>query len=373
MISPYAPDRYRARAKRLPATSKEHFLGVQFLRFVAAALVLISHITLVLFERLDKTIPIWDKGTVGVYIFFAISGFVMARSAGDVSRPQNKWSIFLMRRVIRIVPLYWIATTLKLLVVISIPAMALHSAFDPIHTLASYLFINHPNIEGHMSPLHAVGWTLNYEMLFYLSFSACLAMALPPTPTLTIFFSSIVALGFYFTPFDSKIIESYFQPIMLQFVLGCIIGQLSFALKDKSWRPLVGGISLSAGLVLLFLASHAIEDHVGWEGFTRAGIGSSLLVLGIALLEPVFANWLPTTLVKLGDSSYSLYLFHPFILGALIQIFLRLPAAHSHPILIGSIMTVACLAICHAIYIAVEKPITKTLMRRLATFRQDPT
>ncbi|MSR34058.1 MAG: acyltransferase [Phycisphaerales bacterium] len=82
------------------------YTGIQALRFVAAMLVVLAHSTAMVNERMHLDMFKWRAGWSGVDSFFVISGFVMAFSSGSLMTRANDWKIFLMRRLIRIVPLY---------------------------------------------------------------------------------------------------------------------------------------------------------------------------------------------------------------------------------------------------------------------------
>jgi exopolysaccharide production protein ExoZ len=125
--------------------------SIQILRAAAALGVLLDHA-----GRWLDVAPIVDIGAAGVDLFFVISGFIMVytseRLFGQTGAPQR----FLARRIIRIVPLYWTLTAFAALVLFG---------FGP-NTLGSYLFI-----PTHRGPILTVGWTLNYEMMFYSLFA----------------------------------------------------------------------------------------------------------------------------------------------------------------------------------------------------------
>jgi peptidoglycan/LPS O-acetylase OafA/YrhL len=57
---------------------------------------------------------IWSNGGTGVDIFFVISGLVMVLAAGRLAGSPAAGRIFLRQRITRIVPLYWIMTSVKL-------------------------------------------------------------------------------------------------------------------------------------------------------------------------------------------------------------------------------------------------------------------
>ncbi|MDB5937705.1 MAG: acyltransferase, partial [Polaromonas sp.] len=155
----------------------KQFIGVQILRFVAAMLVVVMHITEAISVRITGAGPdhYWSAGAIGVDIFFVISGFVMAMStarlpAGNQTNWQAAW-IFMKRRLLRIAPLYWFYTLLKAALVLILPSLALRSSIDMQHLLASMLFIPALSPWGLVQPTLPVGWTLNFEMLFYVVFA----------------------------------------------------------------------------------------------------------------------------------------------------------------------------------------------------------
>src|SRR4051812_30753120 len=112
-------------------------LGVQMLRGVAALLVVFAHIAPQI-EHLHGPVPAWlDKGHFGVDIFFVISGFIIwTSSQAEHVTPGD----FLLRRLIRVVPLYWIATGLVTAVALVAPAVLSSTRFVLPHVVSSFLF-----------------------------------------------------------------------------------------------------------------------------------------------------------------------------------------------------------------------------------------
>jgi len=153
---------------------KSNYFGIQALRFIAAGLVLVTHSTFYASERLGTGGSVWHQGAVGVSIFFVISGFVMVVSTRKTWGQVNAWKAFILRRIIRIVPMYWTATTVKLICLLVVSSAVLHSKFDLQHIISSYFFVPTVNVEGEVKPLLAVGWTLYYEMFFYVIFAVAL-------------------------------------------------------------------------------------------------------------------------------------------------------------------------------------------------------
>ena len=150
------------------------FDGIQVLRLIAALLVVITHITFYNHERLDQNVNIWSFGAIGVDIFFVISGFIMVATSGIYDGKPVYWKDFVKKRILRIVPMYWIATSIKVLALLSVPAMVLHAELDISRIVMSYFFLPQFNPAGRFEPLLGVGWTLIYEMFFYAFFALAL-------------------------------------------------------------------------------------------------------------------------------------------------------------------------------------------------------
>src|SRR3569623_79790 len=154
--------------------------GLQILRFFAAFAVLLEH---VVHEALSfgiadpalHALEAFDFG-VGVDVFFVISGFIMYYiSAGEFGRPGAQ-SRFLPRRIIRLVPLYWLFTLAMLAAMLLVPGQLAHTVLDPLHILASFVFVPWLDSTGLAHPILGLGWTLNYEMYFYVLFSFALLL-----------------------------------------------------------------------------------------------------------------------------------------------------------------------------------------------------
>lgn len=205
--------------------SEKQYYSIQALRFVAAFMVIILHSTLYTSERLDSTIQLYGLGYNGVRLFFVISGFVMIISSDTLVNKVSGWAIFALKRIIRIVPLYWIATTFKLLIVVSAPSVTLHARIDWPYILKSYCLIPSINVDGEIAPLLGVGWTLIFEMFFYFLFSVSLLLK---TRTISFVgsFLLILSIASIFKTSDWPPMTVYADPIVLDFLFGMIAGKL---------------------------------------------------------------------------------------------------------------------------------------------------
>jgi len=292
----------------VPAWPRTKFDGIQSLRFVAALLVVVTHSTFYAGERLDPSVPTWSLGTVGVDIFFVISGFVMVISTAGLEGAKDGWKYFGMRRLVRIVPMYWIATTIKLLTLVALPSAILHAQLDPGKTILSYLFLPSRNFEGRVEPLLGVGWTLTFEMFFYFVFTIALLVRAKP-----IWFCaavlSICALGNIFRPDEWAPVLVYLDPILLYFLVGMAVGQWT---RDRCFHRLLGWMSYV--IVLWLVIPLADGEFSGGDAyFLTRHICVAVLVIVVVACEGWMTGHVPRPVIYMGDASYSLYLFHPLI------------------------------------------------------------
>jgi exopolysaccharide production protein ExoZ len=339
---------------------KQQFTGLQALRFVAAMLVAMMHITQAISIHISGTgdSVYWAPGSSGVDIFFVISGFVMAISTRDLAQPgaarlAAAW-VFMKRRILRIVPLYWFYTLLKAALLLAIPALAVKSTIVPAHLAASLLFIPAMSPWGFIQPTLPVGWTLNYEMLFYVVFALAIALGAPRIRFCLLVFLSVILAGRQFP--GSVVLAFYAQSIVFEFILGvCIAHAL---LRYGSGPAPLAAVLVAGGVLFTF--------GLGWEpGSERLvpwGLAAAALVLGTVWLEPLIARApLASRLSFLGDASYSIYLSHTFVVPACVLALRRLGVLD--PVAVSLVTALAVIAAGCASYLWLEKPMTAFFKR----------
>jgi exopolysaccharide production protein ExoZ len=329
------------------------YLGLQVLRAMAAVLVLITHSGFYASERLDRSFTYWKTGAAGVDLFFVISGFVMVYSSVNLIGDRKGWLVFSQRRVIRIVPMYWLATTVKLVVMVLAGEFVLHARLSPLDTVTSYLFLPTRNSDGNVVPLLGVGWTLNFEMMFYLLFAMALSLRASVFKFVgTVLF--IMATGALFKRDNWPVASFYLNPIVLEFFFGMLIARA--CLRGKHLPRGAAVLSVSAGLLLLLVFHVTI-----WHTFLP-GLAAAMVVGGIVGLE-AWLTWIPGWLIYLADASYVIYLFHPLVAPAAPMILSKLNMPY--PLL--SIALSICFALLAGCFIhkLVEKPVTLGLKRAL--------
>jgi peptidoglycan/LPS O-acetylase OafA/YrhL len=119
----------------MPSPRRNDLPGVQALRAVAALLVVAYHAV----EQWTTRVPgygpgqFWPNGSAGVDIFFVISGLVMTISVQRNAGRAHPARTFAKDRIIRIVPRYWIVTSLKIAAVMAVPALATRTTLEPLY------------------------------------------------------------------------------------------------------------------------------------------------------------------------------------------------------------------------------------------------
>ena len=339
-------------------------IEIQYLRAVAALMVVLFHSVWQLY-RMNYAGPDVSMLSAGVDIFFIISGFVMVYISGQ--RTMTPAS-FMRDRIFRIVPLYWILTLFIAAVGVLVPSVLQSSAFDPGHLLASLAFLPavHP-VNGGIFPTLQLGWTLNYEMYFYVIFAACLL--LPDRARIAGVLGALAALTVLFSLGSGTTSAFYANPIVFEFGFGVVLGWLYrshpglFAVGRPGSAALLG---LIAGFLLLGLG-YALWPEV--PRLVRVGLPSLLIVAAtlVAAGGPRRRVWPFGVLV--GDASYSLYLSHTITLSALGQLARRL-VGETPGLAFHLLFMAAAVVICVAVALLVHRHIDVPLQRRLRSLKR---
>jgi exopolysaccharide production protein ExoZ len=330
-------------------TGKLH--GIQALRAVAA-------LAVVAFHAAERSGGHFAIGAAGVDVFFVVSGFIMWVITHD--RPVRPAG-FLRERLQRIVPVYWIAT--GVMVTGGLLGLFPNLKLTLDHVAASLFFVPYRSpSDGQVWPVLVQGWTLNYEIFFYLVFAGTLL--LPERWRLPVLGAIFVMLALVGAIVESTnpLVLTYTNPIILEFLLGAMVGKLRLSGRTPS-----AGIGLA--LIALALAGFAFVG-ITYLGFGPLVLGplSALLVLGVLTLEKTGVLGGAKALTYLGDSSYSIYLWHTLAISVVAKLAGWLEASPAltfvAALLAGTVVGIAA-------YELLERPIAAFFKRRNRGIRQE--
>jgi len=142
------------------------FDNIQVLRAVAAIAVVACHAwqTNLQYTSESSLVPhsVVAFFTAGVDLFFVISGFVIYYSTENARLSAKT---FALRRLQRIVPLYWLLTLVFFTALLLLPQLKSSAMAGWPKLFASLTFTS--GFLGFGNPVIYPGWTLEYEMAFY--------------------------------------------------------------------------------------------------------------------------------------------------------------------------------------------------------------
>lgn len=342
--------------------------NVQALRACAALMIVVFHCGIET-ERLSALAgggklfqeQAWGEG---VPIFFAISGFIMVVTSAEAFGSFSAALDFMRRRIIRIVPLYWTVTTVALAGLLIAPSLMTKTPpGDHAYIVSSYLFWPYRRMDGQIHPLAAMGWTLNLEMLFYVVFAGCMifrrgAAMVALFGTLGLLVAARVA-GLL----PGTVLNFWGDPVVLDFLVGAAFG-IAFS---NGWR--ISGFAAlvlaAAGFALTFLCWIPEGEQSELPRRLAEAAPAVMIFVAAALGPQIDDKWkLWRGALAIGDASYSLYLWNPFVLMLLYVVWRKAPFA-ALPlwmfIPVGMTLAVASALISYRYF---ERPVTRWLNGR---------
>jgi exopolysaccharide production protein ExoZ len=294
-------------------------------------------------------------GAAGVDVFFVISGFVIGLiTTGRRVEPLA----FVYDRAARILPLYWLFTLLLVATKLAAPGLLPRLPLDAEWIVRSFLLVPTfmPGTTGTFPFLYQ-GWTLWYEMIFYVA--AVIAIVLAPrrqAAALTAMLAALIVAGMALQP-QGVVGAVYTDPILIEFLAG-----YWFA----AWRgggcrlaPSLGAALIAAGVAGLAAAAFAVGAPDGWPRILWWGLPAIALVIGAVSLDDSgrIGEWsLPRLL---GDASYAIYLSHGIAVSMLLLLWrlagmpLTSPLDQPAPTLATFVLAAAAGV---AVHLVVEKP-----------------
>jgi peptidoglycan/LPS O-acetylase OafA/YrhL len=273
-----------------------HFKNIQALRGITAILIVLEHVRFL------------NCGAFGVDIFFCISGFMIMFST------HKSTEHFLSRRLIRILPLYYLMTIFTFCLLLIFPGSFSTTRADLGYLAKSLLFIPFDIGDGAIQPLMRIGWTVNCELFFYLLMYLSLRLSHRFRGLICSVLIAVIVLAAFLFGSHSVILSFYGAPVMLEFIFGIVCYYAawgSYRLYQAGKLPSTcpyAALPLTIGIFLYYLITKPTANTLGFRRPLIWGLPAAVLVLSFVVSELTLT--LPGVLVRLGDISFSLYLLH---------------------------------------------------------------
>lgn len=338
-------------------------VAIQALRGIAALMIVVHHVQ----DQSPGFKAIWPTQAwqSGVDLFFVISGFVMVYVTHDRERSAQQ---FLAMRAARIIPVYWFYTLAAALLMFLMPQLFRSNELTVRHIVLSLLFIPHQTGNDSISPIVKQGWTLNYEVFFYILFAIAIYVSARRRVSLAVgALLGIVLTGYWMQHSDLSLgtADFYFHNILLEFAFGMVIAWVFLHGGFDAMGPKTGILLAVSGFASLFLLDPFYTSS------TRAlvyGVPAAAIVVGMLVFEIRSRPLRFRVLQFAGDASYSIYLVHGFPIAALRALWTHGPLPMS-----GIVSFVLFLAVSSALavamgalsYYTVERTSLKFLRKRV--------
>ncbi|KQM62002.1 hypothetical protein ASE75_14790 [Sphingomonas sp. Leaf17] len=240
--------------------------------------------------------------------------------------------------------MYWIVT-LALFALSYLPGIARAGPPDVDLLLRSMFFLSWTK-GNEVYPILNVGWSLEYEVLFYIIATAGMALAKRPWGITAFIMLALVTSG-RGTSFFLQ------NPIIVEFVLGMTIAT---ALIDRpSFLPMLAGTAL-------VIATLALAPTVQVWRLWMFGLPSAVVVAGAVMLDNR-RSYAGRILPELGNASYSIYLTHVVVISLACKLMVKLAPATPLPVAIAAI-SILSVAAGYVVYRVLELRLTSLISRR---------
>ena len=283
-----------------PSAQRSYLPGLTGLRGIGAVWVMCFH------AQYGLDLPILEHGSLGVDLFFVLSGFVLSHAHGAMKLDFASYRTFLRDRFARIFPLHWTAMLLLAVILVVYPKVYtdMPTRFQFPDFVANALLVHNWGFTRPMT-WNVPAWSLSTEWLVSLGFPAFLFVARRVRS------AWLAALG----------------------IAACLLLFELFLLLTDNPTPAVQAragvvrtiLEFGAGCLLyrLFLTGVSVPSWVRWGALILIAIGLTsgprtiLAVFAIPVVILVAAQ--PSRLARflslpvmafLGKISFSIYLLH---------------------------------------------------------------
>lgn len=343
------------------------------LRFLAIMMVVLYHINIfvtvkVPFTFTKPTSDYWwmfqllDSDRKGVFLFFVISGFILALPFARAARGEGKpveLKHYYLRRLTRLEPPYILVMIACFFGILLLKGHEFSAGFP--HTflgllprLAASLIYMHNIIFSRYLSLNPVAWSLEIEVQFYLLVPLLVKIFKLPQRPRQILLLAVSAIFIFLQHIFHPRIDTLFNYIQY-FLFGFLL--VDFYLSKVKFK-LPAAVSLLVGsLCLLFIGYVDLRPHNYLEYiFPVVVLGLYLLALSDELWKKIFSLRLFTAI---GGMCYSIYLLHYNIIPLVGNTTIAYNVSRSYPLTYlwhTLILLPIILAVSAVFYLFIERP-----------------
>jgi exopolysaccharide production protein ExoZ len=339
-----------------PARRPE-IVGIQYLRGIAALLVLIVHSDHMLRQEKYFGIPyigdFSNGGNLGVDLFFVISGFIMFHITDGFS-PATDSRKFVRRRFVRIIPFLWLS-----IISVFVLRTLVRGGIDVVPFVRAFFLWPVGDVDP--NPV----WTLRHELFFYICTFCCLAFRR----------GALVLAAFLLLPIPIWFLKSQVGFLNMElisnifnvqantsFAMGILLGWL-FQKQRVLSNHWIGSAAVIASPVLLMCFEYFIAPVVG-PGVMKCVL--TTLICGVIVYASL--GCIPTQSIAhrigmlLGNASYSIYLSHETVISFTGILFVKMKWLN-HGAVAGVLSVMLALLFGILVHFIIEKPMIK-MMRK---------
>jgi len=345
--------------------------SLQLLRAVAVSLVIFTHANHYIVPNVASSSPVDSFyhlktfGPIGVDLFFAISGFIMTIIYPAYHKPGG-WKTFFMKRIIRIIPLYYLLSCVDAFVTFYLH----HQPVEWLVVIKTIIFFPIFDSPVFLGPLISVGWSLSYEIYFYALIGLALLIKKNVIEKLLGILVVLSTIGIFWNP-DNTLLRFLTSPMLLEFGFGMLCGMLYSRFNQSnieiSKKQVISitltfvGAALMISTIFFDLSFDIYNQNVIANNNVAAlyktiiwGLPSAMFLLGVILMEKSFSLNVAAALILVGDASYSAYLTHGMVYPVVAKISQKLSIA---PIPYLIVAVPVCVIASIVFYKLVEKPL----------------
>ena len=286
--------------------------NLDYLRGLAALGIMIYHYLTWTVGKFSADTFMGRLGIYGVSIFYVLSGLTLYLVYYNKMEPSKQDLLaFFKKRIFRIFPLLWLVTFTAILLSRKMP--------DPTN-----LFLNLTGLFGFVrwDKYFSTGvWSIGNELVFYVFFPFFILFIkrLKPLMIVMTFVLFSLYLYFAFVKLDTGITlaeqwRNYVNPLnqVFLFLGGFLIG--FFFQNAKVKNSVILALLLVTSSVFIFFPATGNTINIV-TGVSRLVFTACcfLICFGFFKLTFRFPKFIHKPLTLLGESSYSVYLLHPFV------------------------------------------------------------